>query len=146
MTIGLFLAIPFVVTNDAIPAAGISQSLVNESGEIIDYGEPIWIGEIKPKHIPKWIDSMIMLIFGGLPWQAYFQRVLSAESDFAAQTLSFVAPVGCIVLVIPPIIIGAGAAVADWDMTELALANFTKVGFENMEEYLETYRFVGSNI
>ena len=33
----------------------------------------------------KWIDSMIMLIFGGLPWQAYFQRVLSANTDKSAQ-------------------------------------------------------------
>ena len=142
MIIGLFLAIPYVVTNDAIPDAGISLSVENISGEIVDYGEPIWIGEIKPGAIPKWIDSMIMLIFGGLPWQAYFQRVLSAESDVAAQTLSFVAPVGCILLVIPPVIIGAGAAVADWNMTELATADFEKLGFADMDEYLQTYSWL----
>ena len=49
----------------------------NESS-IITQSNPIWIGEIKNYEIAKWIDSMIMLIFGGLPWQAYFQRVLSA--------------------------------------------------------------------
>ena len=56
----------------------------------------------------------MMLIFGGLPWQAYFQRVLSANSHQSASVLSYVAPVGCIVLVIPSILIGAGAKVADW--------------------------------
>lgn len=30
---------------------------------------------------------MIMLIFGGLPWQAYFQRVLSATDCKIRQTL-----------------------------------------------------------
>ena len=67
----------------------------------------------------KWIDSMIMLIFGGLPWQAYFQRVLSANNDKSAQVLSFAAPAGCILLVIPPVIIGAAAKVADWSLTEV---------------------------
>ena len=159
MIIGLFLAIPFVVTNDAIPEDGIGISYVNtsvgidgyrqrqaieldnfsNSSELIEFDQPIWIGEIENKKIAKWIDSMIMLIFGGLPWQAYFQRVISAESDIAAQTLSFVAPVGCILLVIPPIIVGAGARVADWELTTLAVANFTQTGFDGLYEYLDTY-------
>lgn len=141
MIIGLFLAIPFVLTNNALPDEGIGLSYTNDSitGEIVEYGQPIWIGEIKDKSIAKWIDSMIMLIFGGLPWQAYFQRVLSAESDRAAQTLSFVAPAGCILLVVPPILIGAGAKVANWELTELALANFTATGFDNIHEYLDNY-------
>jgi len=141
MIIGLFLAIPFVLTNKALPEEGIGLSYTNDSitNEITEYGQPIWIGEIKEGEIALWIDSMIMLIFGGLPWQAYFQRVLSAESDKAAQTLSFVAPAGCILLVIPPILIGAGARVADWDMTALALANFTTTGFDNINDYLDEY-------
>ena len=80
---------------------------------------PIWIGVIPGKKVAKWIDSMIMLIFGGLPWQAYFQRVLSADNDRSAQVLSFAAPAGCVLLVIPPILIGAAAKVVDWTATDL---------------------------
>ena len=68
---------------------------------------------------------MIMLIFGGLPWQAYFQRVLSANTDKSAQVLSFAAPAGCILLVIPPVIIGAAAkvitATGGWTMTDIPI-------------------------
>ena len=42
--------------------------------------DPVWIGHIETYKVAKWIDSFMMLIFGGLPWQAYFQRVLTANS------------------------------------------------------------------
>ena len=58
-----------------------------------------------------WTDNMIMLIFGGIPWQVYFQRVLSANSARSAQILSFAAPIGCIALALPPIFIGAAGQV-----------------------------------
>ena len=119
MIIGLFLAIPFVLTNDAMPDEGLSMKAFNLTTNETIGSAPVWIGEIEPYKIAKWIDSMIMLIFGGLPWQAYFQRVLSANTDKSAQVLSFAAPAGCILLVIPPIVIGAAAKVVDWTMTEL---------------------------
>jgi len=40
-------------------------------------------------------------------FQVYFQRVLSAKSAKKAMYLSFCAAVGCIVLAIPPVLIGA---------------------------------------
>ena len=61
---------------------------------------------------------MIMLIFGGIPWQVYFQRVLSANSAASAQVLSFTAPIGCIALALPPIFIGAAGQVIDWSQVE----------------------------
>ena len=47
-----------------------------------------------------------MLMFGGIPWQAYFQRVLSARDVNVARTLSFIAGFGCLLAAIPSIIIG----------------------------------------
>lgn len=111
MIIGLFLAIPFILTNDAMPKEGLSLKPFNITTNETIGNDPVWVGTIEPKKIAKWIDSMIMLIFGGLPWQAYFQRVLSANTDKSAQVLSFAAPAGCILLVIPPVIIGAAAKV-----------------------------------
>jgi len=46
-------------------------------------------------------------MFGGLPWQVYFQRVLSAKSSKYAQILSFIAAFGCLVMSVPSILIGA---------------------------------------
>jgi len=39
--------------------------------------------------------------------QVYFQRVLSSKSAGRAQILSYVAAFGCIIMAIPPVLIGA---------------------------------------
>ena len=61
---------------------------------------------------------MLLLIFGGIPWQVYFQRVLSSKTSAGAQKLSFIAGVGCILMAIPPALIGAIARNTDWTKTE----------------------------
>nr|CAD2185293.1 unnamed protein product [Meloidogyne enterolobii] len=54
-----------------------------------------WIGQIGGlKEKLLWIDCMLLLIFGGIPWQVYFQRVLSSRTSKGAQRLSFVAGIG----------------------------------------------------
>uniref|UniRef100_A0A8D0RG79 Solute carrier family 5 member 7 n=1 Tax=Sus scrofa TaxID=9823 RepID=A0A8D0RG79_PIG len=56
-------------------------------------------------------------MLGGIPWQAYFQRVLSSSSATYAQVLSFLAAFGCMVMALPPILIGAIGASTDWNQT-----------------------------
>uniref|UniRef100_G1LQ60 Solute carrier family 5 member 7 n=2 Tax=Ailuropoda melanoleuca TaxID=9646 RepID=G1LQ60_AILME len=56
-------------------------------------------------------------MLGGIPWQAYFQRVLSSSSATYAQVLSFLAAFGCLVMALPPILIGAIGASTDWNQT-----------------------------
>lgn len=48
-------------------------------------------------------------ICGGIPWQVYFQRVLSSKSPGRARVLSFVASFGCFFMAIPAVLIGAAA-------------------------------------
>ena len=48
-----------------------------------------------------------MQMLGGIPWQAYFQRVLSSSSATYAQVLSFLAAFGCLVMALPAVLIGA---------------------------------------
>ncbi|VDM76985.1 unnamed protein product [Strongylus vulgaris] len=88
-----------------------------------------WIGEIGGfKEAWLWIDCMLLLIFGGIPWQVYFQRVLSSKTSSGAQRLSFVAGVGCLLMAIPPALIGAIARNTDWRMTDYSpWNNGTKV-------------------
>ena len=98
---------PFVLTSE--PVAGHWENRTAD-----------WIGTIPEPKIASWIDAIIMLMLGGIPWQGYFQRVLSASSDKSAKILSFCGAVGTTILVIPPVVIGASAKVADWSLTSLA--------------------------
>ncbi|XP_056019601.1 high-affinity choline transporter 1-like isoform X2 [Ostrea edulis] len=74
--IGLWLCIPFAMTNEFV-----ENISVNSSTE--------WIKEVDPVFAGVYIDSFLLLIFGGVPWQAFFQRVLSARTAGIAQGLSF---------------------------------------------------------
>ena len=51
-------------------------------------------------------------IFGGIPWQVYFQRVLSCKTAAKAKGLSLAASFGCVVMAIPAVLIGAIGASA----------------------------------
>ena len=53
----------------------------------------------------------------------YFQRVLSSRSAGRAQFLSFAAAIGCVVMTIPSVLIGAiGASTGDPDVDETVMA------------------------
>lgn len=57
-------------------------------------------------------------MLGGIPWQVYFQRVLSASSATYAQVLSFLAAFGCLVMAVPSVLIGAiGASTGKYTHT-----------------------------
>ena len=64
--VGLFLALPFVVTNEYVPEGGIVGNFTDST--------PPWVGSIEMEDAWIWTDNMLMLIMGGLPWQVYFQR------------------------------------------------------------------------
>ncbi|GAB6018839.1 hypothetical protein CHUAL_000500 [Chamberlinius hualienensis] len=101
--IGLWLCIPFAMSH---PATGsISPSNID------------WIGHLETKYIGQYLDYALLLVFGGIPWQVYFQRVLSSKSASRAQILSFVAAVGCIIMAIPSVLIGAIAKSTAWNET-----------------------------
>ncbi len=62
-----------------------------------------------------WWDYALLLIFGGIPWQVYFQRVLSAKNENTAVRLSIIAGVVCFIAAIPAVFIGIVGSVADWN-------------------------------
>ncbi|HMQ91267.1 MAG TPA: sodium:solute symporter family protein [Flavilitoribacter sp.] len=107
---GLFLVTPFALDkvggwSAAWPAYqerfGAAASLLPSSEALGSY---YWY----------WWDYAFLLIFGGVAWQVYFQRVLSARSERAAVTLSLAAGVVCLVAAVPSVLIGIAGAVADW--------------------------------
>ncbi|KAG8193975.1 hypothetical protein JTE90_013670 [Oedothorax gibbosus] len=101
--IGLWLCIPFSLTNEAVGSLSLADT--------------DWIGSVEPAAIGQYMDYGLLLILGGIPWQVYFQRVLSSKTAFRAQLLSYVAAVGCIIMAIPPMIIGAVAKATAWNQT-----------------------------
>ncbi|XP_072270064.1 high affinity choline transporter 1 [Pyxicephalus adspersus] len=107
--VGLWISVPFAMTHPAV--TDIRVTAVEEV-----YKEP-WLGSIKREDAWSWIDSFLLLILGGIPWQAYFQRVLSASSATYAQVLSFLAAFGCLIMAIPSILIGAIGASTAWNQT-----------------------------
>lgn len=98
--IGLWLTIPFALTHDNVSALSTKQTEI--------------VGKIEDRHLGVWIDSALLLCLGGIPWQVYFQRVLSAKSAKYAQMLSFTAAFGCIIMALPAILIGGIAQATDW--------------------------------
>ena len=54
----------------------------------------------------------VLQIFGTIPWQSYFQRVLSVQSGSKARALSIAGALCSLVLVVPSILIGAASTVA----------------------------------
>jgi high affinity choline transporter 7 len=61
-----------------------------------------------------WWDTSVMLVLGGIPWNSYFQRVLSCRSPKDAASHSYLAGVMTIGLTVPPLLMGLGAFAYPW--------------------------------
>ncbi|KPP64036.1 high-affinity choline transporter 1-like [Scleropages formosus] len=107
--LGLWVSVPFALSNPAV--SDITVTAVKQV-----YQEP-WVGKVISSDSWMWIDNFCLLMLGGIPWQVYFQRVLSASSATYAQVLSFLAAFGCLVMAVPSVLIGAIGASTDWNMT-----------------------------
>ncbi|MEM9836643.1 MAG: sodium:solute symporter family protein [Bacteroidota bacterium] len=110
LLIGLIIILPYAVghtggwsaTWSAYQAKfGASASLLPSRAAL---GNDYW----------TWWDYALLLVFGGIPWQVYFQRVLSAKDEGTAVRLSLYASVICIIAALAPAIIGMVSAVTDW--------------------------------
>ncbi|MCI0639259.1 MAG: sodium:solute symporter family protein [Gemmataceae bacterium] len=128
--IGLFAALPF-----AIATAGGLEHILNVYGASHLSPIPPFVPEPESDFIPsfmgyrwsstaiiQWWDMTAMLVLGGIPWNCYFQRVLSCDSPDTARSHSFWAGVCTMALTIPPALLGMAA-----------LVHFASdVGFENL--------------
>ncbi|GFN79183.1 high-affinity choline transporter 1-like [Plakobranchus ocellatus] len=103
IVLGLVTSLPFVFSNDKI--GSLSES------------KDTWLGSVPSSFRGLWADLLVAMTLGTIPWQAYFQRVLSMKSARQAQMLSFVAALGALVLAVPPVLLGIAGASADWSNT-----------------------------
>lgn len=120
VAVGLTLALPYVM--DAAGGAthawqayvaarpdGASVVPVNAAGS------GLWSGGAAF----SWWDTSLMLVLGGIPWNSYFQRVLSCRTPRDASRQSVLAGVMTIALTGPPLLMGIGAFAYPWP-TDLA--------------------------
>ena len=110
LVLGLFLVLPFALSHvggmDALWTAyeakhGTAASLLPDYETMGNY---YW----------NWWDFALLLMFGGIPWQVYFQRVLAAKDEQSAMWFSIIAGIICIIVAIPAALIGMAGGVTDW--------------------------------
>lgn len=103
--VGLGIAVPFALAR----SGGAEAVLHSYAAQMPAFPRGSAVG--------LWVDMALVLVLGGIPWQVYFQRVLASRDAKTAVRLSYVAGVGCALMAVPAIIIGAAGAVADWSTT-----------------------------
>ncbi|XP_043928565.1 high-affinity choline transporter 1-like [Protopterus annectens] len=113
MIICMWICVPFAMVNKA--TENIAYTALNEV-----YQTP-WIGKVDLEHLGRWLDDLLFLTLGSIPWQEYFQRVFSMTSVSQAKMTSYCAAVFCIFLAIPSALVGAVAASTDWNKTSYGL-------------------------
>ncbi len=121
--IGMLVALPFALAqvgglseawNDYAQAMGAHASLLVP----IAGSDPAW----PLAHRVSWWEMTIMLVLGGIPWNCYFQRVLSCQTVAKARWHSVIAGILTIALTVPPVLLGIAAYSFDgWDDAQRAI-------------------------
>jgi high affinity choline transporter 7 len=68
----------------------------------------------------SWWDESVMLVCGGIPWNCYFQRVLSCRTARDARGQSVLAGVMTIAFTVPPLVMGVAAFAYPWSAGDAA--------------------------
>jgi len=110
IAIGLFLALPFAMSHPAV------ENIY--SAKLDDGVTPAWYGSVAAHEWGGWLDYAFLCLFGGIPWQCYFQRVLSAQSSTRAQVLSYGGAAIALIMTGPSVLFGAVARATDWSKTD----------------------------
>lgn len=94
----------------ARPEAALLLPPALSAVEGLDASGALWTRQA----IVSWWDVSIMLMLGGIPWNCYFQRVLSCRSPRDARRHSILAGLLTIALTVPPLLFGLVAFAYPW--------------------------------
>merc|ERR1711981_1343572 len=106
---GLFLSLPFALNS--------KFRKTDEDNNTIPIGDFNWKGEVRDFEQGVWIDYAFLLLLGGIPWQCYYQRVLSSQTSTRAVLLSYGGGLIALVMTAPSVLFGAVAKATDWEAT-----------------------------
>jgi len=121
VAIGLCIALPFVLAG----AGGLEHvwavytAARPEGGSALPPWQPhsnLWTHA----SVIGWWDTSVMLMCGGIPWNCYFQRVLSCRSPRAARGQSLLSGVLTIAFTVPPLLMGISAFAFPWPVDVVA--------------------------
>uniref|UniRef100_A0A8D2ZJZ0 High affinity choline transporter 1-like n=1 Tax=Scophthalmus maximus TaxID=52904 RepID=A0A8D2ZJZ0_SCOMX len=112
--VSMWLCIPFLMLSPAV--ADLSQST-----QLNQTNSNSWMGKVELADAGIWADEFLLMVLGGLAYQALYQRILSAASSSQAQVTCFAAAGTTFIMGIPSVIIGGVAASADWNETAYGL-------------------------
>lgn len=115
IVVGLFVALPCALLH---PAVGDIYAEKLEDGLT-----PAWYGKVESHQWGEWVDSVLLCLCGGVPWQCYFQRVLSAQSGPRAAWLSYGGAAIALIMTGPAVLFGAIARSTDWSLTAYSCAS-----------------------
>ena len=110
MFCGLFLVLPSICTSERV------------DWKAADHKD--WLGIVEPKSALEFIDTWLLVVLGGIPWQPYYQRALAMTSNRGAFLLSFIATVCSLLCMVPPVVIGVAARTVEWNSTEIGRLDF----------------------
>jgi high affinity choline transporter 7 len=127
---GLYLAMAFVM-----PAGGLTGLYTAYAEKMGDKAFP-WPSTTWGDSYYLWWDNALLLIFGGIPWHVYFQRVLSSKTAATAQLLSLGAGGLCLVAAFPAVLIGMICATTDWAALGLAGPENTAIALPYVLKHL----------
>lgn len=107
--LGLLVVLPFALAS----VGGWSvawQEYAARQGTAADLFPPVaTAGYWSAPRIVSWWDLTIMLVFGGIPWNCYFQRIQSCQTPNKAAWHSIAAGLLTIVMTLPPLMLGVVA-------------------------------------
>ena len=115
VAIGLAVALPYVLHG----AGGVQHAWATyvaarpDGAGIVPPLQPTGALWTKASVIGWW-DVSLMLICGGIPWNCYFQRVLSCRTPKDARGMSTLAGVLTIAFTVPPLLMGIAAFAYPW--------------------------------
>jgi high affinity choline transporter 7 len=121
VAIGLLAALPFALNG----AGGLHASWMHYVAARPDASSlvPLTRSAAGPWTTPaivSWWDVSLMLILGGIPWNCYFQRVLSCQTPQKARGHSILAGVLTMAFVAPPLLMGVAAFGHPWPAATIA--------------------------
>lgn len=115
VAVGLAAALPFVLAGAGGLAHAWSQYVTaRPDGHGIVPTMTAPGGAWTLQSMVSWWDVSLMLMLGGIPWNCYFQRVLSCTTPGKAAGQSIVSGVLTIAFTVPPLLMGVAAFSYPW--------------------------------
>jgi high affinity choline transporter 7 len=114
VALGLCVAMPFALSGaGGLEHAWLQYVTARPDGSGI-VPVPAASGVWTPAAVISWWDVSVMLMLGGIPWNCYFQRVLSCETPAKARGMSIASGLQTMAFTLPPLLMGIAAFSYPW--------------------------------